>query len=475
MRAIPFKHIFIMGLNDRSFPRHADMPGFNLLSNQSLRRRGDRSQAIDDRYIFLEAILSSQKSLYLSYLGQNPADQTEKYPSSVVSELLDYIADNFTTCEDKNITDAEYRSQIKKRLIKLEHLNAYDPKNFIKTAEPLSLPSFDESSFINIKNKTLADPVFLAKGLSFNINLPSELTIDLSDLIKFFQNPTDFFLNRSLKLSIKSYEQDLPEDDEAYKLNTLDYGSLIQDVLADISDDDKNLELLDEKIDNACKRGIMPYGVFLDKQRESLQNTLHFIIKTLHEKNISLTFEKKDFALEPFTLQVENTQYKICLKGEVQLMNAVLNAYKDEISPKRLIKALLIGLIQKEITLPYDSIYVINQNSISKLPLINDSSERLSIIKEAVSIYIKGLLRPQIGGNACLQIKKTKENNKKIEELNNDPSSISSFLKFEAYNDEQRYMFADEELALQANPLIQADFNDFMHFYFSHIFNVLDK
>lgn len=475
MRAIPFKHIFIMGLNDRSFPRHADMPGFNLLSNQSLRRRGDRSQAIDDRYIFLETILSSQKSLYLSYLGQNPADQTEKYPSSVISELLDYIADNFTTCENENITDAEYRSQIKKRLIKLEHLNAYDPKNFIKTAEPLSLPSFDESSFIDIKNKTLADPVFLAKGLSFNVNLPSELTIDLSDLIKFFQNPTDFFLSNSLNLSIKSYEQDLPEDDEAYKLNILDYGSLIQEVLIDISEDDKNLELLDKKIDIACKRGTMPYGVFLDKQKEDLQNTLHFIIKTLQEKNIALTYEKKGFALEPFALNVEDIKYKICLKGEVPLMNAVFNSYINEISPKRLIKALLIGLIQKEIALPYDSIYVINQNSISKLPLINDSSERLSIIKEAVSIYIKGLLRPQIGGNTCLPKKKPKEINKKIEDLNSDPSCISSFLEFEAYNDEQRYMFADEELALQANPLIQADFRDFMHFYFSHILNVLDK
>ena len=43
MRAVPFKHIFIMGLNDTSFPRHSSMPGFNLLSNAALRRRGDRS------------------------------------------------------------------------------------------------------------------------------------------------------------------------------------------------------------------------------------------------------------------------------------------------------------------------------------------------------------------------------------------------------------------------------------------------
>ena len=87
---------------------------------------------IDDRYIFLESILSAKDSLYLSYLGQNPIDQTESYPSSVISELLDYIADHFTTKEDLNINDAEYRSQIQKRLIKEEHLNAYDIKNFLK-------------------------------------------------------------------------------------------------------------------------------------------------------------------------------------------------------------------------------------------------------------------------------------------------------------------------------------------------------
>lgn len=471
MRAVPFKHIFIMGLNDNSFPRHANMPGFNLLSNQSLRRRGDRSQAIDDRYIFLEAILSSQESLYLSYLGQKPVDQKETYPSAVVSELLDYIADNFTTCDDENITDAEYRSQIKKRLIKVEHLNAYDPQNFVKTTCPLSLPSFDESSYIEIKNKELNEPVFLAQGLNFNITLPSTLTVNLDDLIEFFQYPTKFFLRKSLKLSIKSYEQDLPEDDEAYELNKIAYGNLIKNFLNDVTCEDNSLELLDEKIDNACKSGAMPYGVFLNKQRQKLKDTAHYIINTLKDKNITLNSDKKSFELAPFTLKVQDVDYEIYLKGEVPLMNAVINPFKDDSSPKRLIKAFLIGLIQKEIGLQYDYTYVINQQSCDSLPLINDKEQRLQVLKEALSLYIKGLLRPQIGGDACLSPKEEFD----INSLNDNQNAASKLLKFETYYDEQRYMFENEDLHLKDDSFIKDDFINFLRFYFLNIKNVLGK
>ena len=80
MRAVPFKHVFILGLNDMDFPRDERTPGFNLMSVKGLFRRGDRSRGLDDRFLFLEALLSARKSIYFSYIGQSPVDRKELNP-----------------------------------------------------------------------------------------------------------------------------------------------------------------------------------------------------------------------------------------------------------------------------------------------------------------------------------------------------------------------------------------------------------
>ena len=96
MRAVPFKHVFILGLNDMDFPRDERTPGFNLMSVKGLFRRGDRSRGLDDRFLFLEALISARESIYFSYIGQSPIDRKELNPSVVLTELMDYVCDNFT-------------------------------------------------------------------------------------------------------------------------------------------------------------------------------------------------------------------------------------------------------------------------------------------------------------------------------------------------------------------------------------------
>ncbi|MEA3209281.1 MAG: exodeoxyribonuclease gamma subunit [Chthoniobacter sp.] len=94
MRAIPFKVICLLGLNDTAFPRRDPALAFDVISAQRP-RRGDRSRRDDDRYLFLEAILSAREVLYLSYSGSSPRDNSAAPPSVVVSELLDYLEAGF--------------------------------------------------------------------------------------------------------------------------------------------------------------------------------------------------------------------------------------------------------------------------------------------------------------------------------------------------------------------------------------------
>lgn len=144
MRAVPFEHVFILGLNDIDFPREERAPGFNLMGSRDLFERGDRSRAIDDRFLFLEAILSARRSLYLSYIGQSPIDKSTLNPSVVLSELMYYIND-MCTVEGLGEVDTLTRQQaVENRIITYERLNSYhidnykagDNPNFVFKSQP---------------------------------------------------------------------------------------------------------------------------------------------------------------------------------------------------------------------------------------------------------------------------------------------------------------------------------------------------
>lgn len=93
MRSIPFKVVCLLGLNDRVYPRSHKPFSFDLMSQQP--RKGDRSRREDDRYLFLEAILSARCYCYLSYVGQSIQDNSRLPPSVVVAELQDYLDQGF--------------------------------------------------------------------------------------------------------------------------------------------------------------------------------------------------------------------------------------------------------------------------------------------------------------------------------------------------------------------------------------------
>ncbi len=98
MRSIPFAVVCMIGLNDGDFPRPRRTVDFDLVAQRP--RRGDRSRRQDDRYLFLEALLSARQVLYLSYTGRDIRDNRSLPPSVLVSELLDYVRQGFYPAGD---------------------------------------------------------------------------------------------------------------------------------------------------------------------------------------------------------------------------------------------------------------------------------------------------------------------------------------------------------------------------------------
>ena len=91
MRAIPFKVVCLLGMNDGAYPRSPAPRDFDLMSHPSMGRAGDRARREDDRYLFLEAVLSARQRLYVSWQGRRASDHAKLPPSVLVAQLMDYL------------------------------------------------------------------------------------------------------------------------------------------------------------------------------------------------------------------------------------------------------------------------------------------------------------------------------------------------------------------------------------------------
>jgi exodeoxyribonuclease V gamma subunit len=213
MRSIPFKIICLIGMNGDSYPRQSKPLGFDLMAMNP--RKGDRSRRNDDRYLFLEAILSARGSLYISYVGQSIRDNTVIPPSVMVSEILDYIEQGFELQGRK----------ILEHIITKHRLQPFSPEYFKKDGR---LFSYSRENFkaAECLVKSRKNPVpFISDGLS---DAGEEWkTVDVDDLCSFFVNPVKFLLNRRLGIYLDE-GADMLQETEPFDVSGLESYLLAQ-------------------------------------------------------------------------------------------------------------------------------------------------------------------------------------------------------------------------------------------------------
>ncbi len=184
MRSIPFKVICLVGMNSDSYPRQSKPLGFDLMEKNP--RKGDRSRRNDDRYLFLEAVLSARKTLYISHVGQSIRDNTVVPPSVLVSEMLDYIEQGFEVKEQK----------IHERIITKHRLQPFSTEYFKGdgTLFSYSRENFEAAGCFT-KSRILPEP-FISKGLAESGD--EWKSVDVDALCSFYINPARFLLNKRL-------------------------------------------------------------------------------------------------------------------------------------------------------------------------------------------------------------------------------------------------------------------------------------
>ena len=92
MRALPFRMIFVAGLDERVFPAPDGVRALDLRSGAP--RPGDVSAREQDQHMFLETLLAARERLTLSYVARDAVTGEPRAPSSVVEALLDLAEPN---------------------------------------------------------------------------------------------------------------------------------------------------------------------------------------------------------------------------------------------------------------------------------------------------------------------------------------------------------------------------------------------
>lgn len=261
MRSIPFEVVALLGMNDDGFPRRQRPLGFDLIASRP--RRGDRSVRDDDRYLFLEALLSARRRLIITYVGQSIADNTDLPPSVVVSELLDALSESFTVAPPPGakreqlqlFAPAEALPSVRDQLLVRHPLQPFSPRYFGSDREQ-RLFSYSElhcaAARALLDSKQTPPPLITGPLIA-----PSEVVTELalSELVSFFHDPIRAVLRQRLGLYLGRAEESL-DTREPIELDNLEHWQ-IGDLLIRHSDHSSRLAEVEAPLRAA---GLLPPG-----------------------------------------------------------------------------------------------------------------------------------------------------------------------------------------------------------------------
>ena len=199
MRSIPFKAICLLGMNDGDYPRQNAARDFDLMGTSW--RAGDRSRREDDRYLFLEALLSARQHLYISWQGHRATDNTEQPPSVLVAQLIDYLHAGWTPPVQPRQQPLQPFSP--SYFLQGSPFNTYD-QEWARVHEPQGSPS----------------PATGEPGATTPAR-PAPTALTLADLKQLVRQPVEVFFKTRLQVRLDALDE-LEQIEEPFSLNGLE-------------------------------------------------------------------------------------------------------------------------------------------------------------------------------------------------------------------------------------------------------------
>jgi exodeoxyribonuclease V gamma subunit len=279
MRAVPFRIVFVAGLDEGAFPA-GDQP--SPLDLRREHRPGDVSPRDRDRAAFLDVMLGAREALYLSYVAVEPKSGQTLGPSSVILELADALAPYVGAASSRDA---------------LATITVRQPLHRFGDAAPSVLPAVDQERWgcavrdaLRAHLRAHGHPIPDEDGLFSLVAHPAQAELRAALAIVEAPARTTAGASRSLNLTavrgfleypLQAWAQavldldELPDDaaiehsDEPFHLGPGDRATLLREVFAaQLRDPSATVEArYDAEVKQRQLRGQFPVGVFAEAAR----------------------------------------------------------------------------------------------------------------------------------------------------------------------------------------------------------------
>ncbi len=229
MRAIPFKYIYMLGVNDENFPGKDSFNSYNLLNLLDKKKQLNfRSKTRDNELLFIEGLLCAKSEINFSFVNHSLKEGENDLKSSNLSFLVKELIYAISKLLEKELKENQLKKinfsydeekilELLSKKITSHPLARHLAKNFSSSNQQLS---FLENYYLANQVKGFSSSTLLDKIEDFSLKKMGEILenfyptksptkkiipFELSELVYFFQNPSSYFFKNVLDLKIDPY------------------------------------------------------------------------------------------------------------------------------------------------------------------------------------------------------------------------------------------------------------------------------
>ena len=377
MRSIPAKVVCMLGIDEGVYPRSDRETGFDLMSLHW--RQGDRTKRLDDRYLFLESLLSARDYFYVSFRGMDENENTRIPPSIVLSEFIEFLEESCSPCR-----------------VAYHPLHSFSSRYFdLKDPDLYSYSRQNYKSALAHSKKNMEKKSFCSEDLDFAEGFIDDgwIHLTLKDLADFIKHPARQFLKHQLGAALwQENLNELPDTEPFDSINSLDAYNLrtsITEKLLDRASEIESDELAVELKDYYLAKGELRLG----KEGAAEFDKLYVECRDLAAQ---LTDLQVDYTEETIEVDLAFPEYNVRLTGEVDRIfgshfipyhvgsNKFKHKFKHTIS--------YLALLSQG---TYHLHYCVKGEKSPQMPgRVLDSEKAVLYLSELVEFYLLGMHKP---------------------------------------------------------------------------------
>jgi exodeoxyribonuclease V gamma subunit len=388
MRAIPFKAVCLLGMNDGDYPRRSPRADFDLMGLPGMSRPGDRSRRDDDRQLMLEALLSARQVLYVSWSGRSVRDNSEQPPSVLVSQLRDEI-------------DLLWGKGTAGRLTTVYPLQPFS-RAYFEAGSGLQTYAKEWRASQDTQPREAAPegPVSLLPPLESAQGVP---VITLTQLARFLRKPVGAFFRERLQVHLEDERSEL-HDEELFGLAGLDLYQLIdhelQHVPTELSADTLHAHV-QQVVQRLLQAGALPLAGVGKLAAENLKARLQAMLgAALHERQVYPEAAERllvDWAHPQVALQDALGDVRVGEGGQMSLHLrasdlANLKTKTPQAHPDKLIDIWLLSLAAAAMNQPLRCV-VVGRNAVLRMAEPDPEAARAQLTA-LLAVWAEGMCWP---------------------------------------------------------------------------------